>query len=145
MIGTGSILLAKGMKFELKGHYYLPQDNIFKDVYGNGPAFGAEFSYEIWKGFSAWIGGSSFNKGGELTFSGDSTDVRIIPLELGIQYVYKASNSFSLYGGLGMAYVLFDEENFLGSVTENQLGGIGTFGVMLHLKKGLFIDVFFLS
>lgn len=142
-IAAGCILSAKGMKFELKGHYYLPQDSNFKEVYSSGIAFGGEFSYKIWKGFSAWFGGSSFSKGGEFTFSNDKTDVKIIPFELGVQYTQSLSEKFSLYGGVGLAYVLFDEENFLGAVTQNKLGVIATVGVMLHLKSGLFVDVFF--
>lgn len=142
LVAIGNLLSAKGMKFELKTHYYMPQDDIFREVYDSGIAFGGEFSYEIWNGFFAWFGGSSFTKEGEFTFSGDTTDVKIIPLELGLRYVYRASPVLSLYGGLGMAYVLFDEENFLGSVTKNQLGGIGTLGVTLNIKNGIFVDVF---
>ena len=77
---------AAAVVIEVKGSYFYPAEKTFQDIYGVGFMYGGEFSLSVWKNLEVWAGGYYFTRDGLLTFTGEETTLRIIPLSGGLQY-----------------------------------------------------------
>ena len=125
---------------ELKTSYFTPSEQAFKDVYGSGMTFGGEVGITLWKGFGIWAGGDYFSRKGELTFTEESTEIKIIPLYAGIRYQFR-QEKIAPYIGLGIGYFRFKETNPIGKVEEGDLGFIGQVGCLFRVVGSLFFDI----
>lgn len=123
----------------MKGLYFQPAEQAFKDIYGAGAAFGAEGFIGLGKRLDLWISGDYFQKEGELTFSKKETTVRIIPLAAGLRLRVPVDR-FNFYVSGGLGYFLFKEENIIGTVKESKLGYLGKAGVYVKMIKGWYLD-----
>jgi len=131
-----------GITFEVKRANFSPTEQAFKDIYGGGATTGGEISIGILGGIHLWVGGSFFTQTGELTFTGEETTVKIMPIGGGVKYFYSLFKFVSLYAGAGVNYYSYKEENPIGTATKGGIGFLGTAGIMLKVFKGLFIDAF---
>jgi hypothetical protein len=129
-----------GFTVAVRGGYFAPSEAAFKDVYGGGPAFGAEITARVWKGLSAWIEGGVFSKTGKLTYTGETTKVRITPFGLGLDYGL-GRGRLRAYAGAGLSYYDFRETNVIGDVSSGGLGWKARAGAMFRFWKRLFADV----
>ncbi len=134
---------ATSIRFEAKAKYFNPGEQAFKDIYGSGIMFGAEISIGIWKNLELWVTGGTFSKTGELTFTKEQTKLRITPAGIGIKYVHPAGSKMDIYGGIGINYYSYNEENPIGEVKTNKIGYIGTIGTYVKVTEGIFFDLFF--
>ncbi|MFC2157745.1 OmpW family outer membrane protein [Acidobacteriota bacterium] len=126
---------------EVRGLYFSPSEQAFKDIYGGGVSFGLDLSFNLWNAVDIWIGGSYFTKTGELSFTKEDTTIRIIPLGLGVRYRFIKDGTVSPYAGLGVNYFLFTEENIIGKVEKGAVGPVVRVGVLLNVAKGFFFDL----
>lgn len=78
-------MCAASVTIEVRGSYFNPTEQAFKDIYGGGLMYGGEISLGIWKNLDVWIGGDYFSQNGELTFTGEETSLQIVPLGGGAQ------------------------------------------------------------
>lgn len=129
-----------GFTVAVRGGYFAPSEAAFKDVYGGGPAFGAEITARVWKGLSAWIEGGVFSKTGKLTYTGETTKVRITPFGLGLDYGL-GRGRLRAYAGAGLIYYDFRETNVIGDVSSGGLGWKARAGATFRFWKRLFADV----
>ena len=136
------VLHAEKLMIELNTSYFMPGEQAFKDIYGSGPAFGAEISFSIVHGIDIWLEGSYFAKTGELSFTKEETKVRIIPVGGGIRFSLPLKKIFSVYGGAGLNYNLYKEENVLGEVSKGSLGFVFKGGVLVSMLKMMAVDAF---
>jgi opacity protein-like surface antigen len=121
--------------------YFIPSENAFKDIYGNGVEFGGEIKYSFWTGCGIWVSGSYYKKQGELSFTKEKTDVSVAPLAVGLSFQIPGEwIRLYLDGGLGIFN--FQEDNPIGSVTQNRLGFLAKFGASFFPVKGIVLDVF---
>ena len=130
-----------GFTLTLKAGYFMPSAQVFRDVYGGGPAFGGEISIPIAGPFRIWAGADVFGKTGLLSVSEEETKVRITPLYAGLRAEF-GKTGIRPYVGAAAAYFLFHEENPLGTVSENGLGFLTQAGIMARLGGSLWLDVF---
>ena len=126
---------------ELKAYYFSPSEEVFRDIYGGGVAYGAEASIGVWEELEVWFGGSYFSREGELTFTKEETNLEIIPFGGGVKYRL-TSGALSLYVGLGLNYYQYKEKNPIGDVSEGGLGYIGKVGSYVKVTEGLLIDLY---
>jgi len=133
---------AAGETFSIqaRGAYFVPSEAVFKEIYGEGPVYGAEISLKIIGGLSIWAGGSYFNKTGKLTFTEESTTMTLIPVFGGLQYQF-LSGRIRPYIGAGAGYILYKEENPIGKVEDGGLGFMGRAGVRVLIAGPLFLDL----
>jgi hypothetical protein len=125
-----------------KAKYFMPSEQAFKDIYGSGTMYGGEIDIGIWQNFELCISGQSFTKKGELTFTEEETTLKILPVGIGIKYVHPVGGTVEIYGGIGINYYSYKEENPIGSVSTNKTGYFGTIGTYVKVVDGLFIDLF---
>lgn len=127
--------------FRISGmvHMFQPTDGFFKDIYGGGMAFGGEIGVRLSKGLSLWAAADIFNKKGTTTYTGEETELRIIPLCGGLMVQFMDSN-IQPYLGLGIGYFLYKETNPIGEVTGGDMGFVVQAGVRFHPVGPLFFD-----
>jgi len=130
-----------GTFLTIKGGYFLPFDDVFKDVYGSSLSFGAETSIPLSGPLHAWAGVELFSRSGLTTISEEPTKVRIVPLYAGLRALF-GKKTVRPYIGAAAAYFLFHEENPLGTVSDSGLGFLAQAGVMARLAGPLWLDAF---
>jgi len=133
---------ARDFTVELKSHYFTPLEQAFRDIYGGGIEIGAEASVEIARRLAVWLGGSYFSRKGELTFTKEATELRIMTFGGGIKYIFPAGAGIDLYGAGGVNYCSYDEENVLGEVSKGGLGVVVKAGGLIRIINGIFLDIY---
>ena len=123
--------------FSLGVSYFLPTEERFKTVYGNGLMFDGELTFAIFKGVEVWVGVSSLSKKGELTFTKEETKLKIMPLKGGLKYRI-LKGKFNLYAGGGVGYHQLKETNPIGEVSKGGLGYLVKMGGFFDIGGGLF-------
>lgn len=140
-IGLSVTTYATNVMVELKGQYFSPTEQAFKDIYGGGLMYGAEINIGVWRNLDLWFGGSYFSKRGELTFTKEETKLELFPIGGGIKYRILSGN-FALYAGLGLNYFQFKESNPIGDVSKGGLGFVGKVGSNVAISGGLVLDLY---
>ena len=112
---------ANGIRVELRGGYFSPSEQAFRDIYRGGLAFGADVVVGVWKRLDLWVGGGYLYKKGGLSFTAEETFVKIRSFGWGVRYGHSLGR-FDLYGGAGLDYFLYDEENPIGETSAGKIG-----------------------
>lgn len=131
---------------EAKGGYFFPSDHRFKKIYSGGGIYGGEISVQIAHSpLYAWISGDYFSKNGRSIGEKNSTTIQLIPLAVGLKYLYPIS-ILDLYLGAGLQPTYFrtiDRSPYVSrTVSKWGLGGMFKGGILFNIKKGFFVDVF---
>jgi hypothetical protein len=129
-----------GVTATLKGGYFAPSNEIFREVYSGGPVFGADLTVPVGGPLRVWAGLDLFGKTGKLTLSEEETKVRIVPLYLGLRGEF-GKTGLRPYVGAAAAYFLFHEENVLGTVSDGGLGFLTQAGVLLRIGGRVWLDL----
>lgn len=132
---------ASDFTLKVKGNYFSPSEKAFKDIYGGGWVYGGEANFGIWKNLKLWVGTSFFSKKGELSFTGEETKVRIIPIGGGVKYV-SSVGGINYYSGIGINYYLYKETNPIGDASKGGFGIVGIIGSFMKVTGGLIIDLY---
>jgi opacity protein-like surface antigen len=133
--GAANIIL------EFKAQYFSPSDEAFQDIYGGGVMYGGEVSIGVWKGLELWFGGSYFSREGELTFTKEKSELKIIPVGGGVRYRWQG-NRLSPYLAAGLGNYQFKESNPIGEVDEGRMGYSAAIGTYVKVTGGLLIDLY---
>lgn len=134
-------LPASDLSIKIFGLYFIPFENAFKDIYGNGTEFGGEIKYSFWTNCGIWLSGSYYEKQGELSFTGEKTVVSVVPLAVGLSFQIPG-DWIRVYFDGGLGSFNFQEDNPIGRVTQNRLGFLTKIGASFFPYKGFFLDVF---
>ena len=148
LAGTIAVLLlltgsagAAGVRLEFKAGYFQPSDKDFRDIYGGGPRYGGEVCIGLWKGFDVWLGGSYFSKTGELTFTKEKTELRIVPIGVGLKYSW-TKGVVRIYTAAGLSSFQYKESNPIGDFSKSGAGLTAELGSYVRIAGGLLVDVF---
>lgn len=139
---TAGISSAADFKLEIKGRYFSPSDQDFKDIYGAGFMYGGEAAVGIMDNLDIFASAAIFNQSGELTFTAEETDIRIIPIRAGIKYYLPLAAAMDFYLGGGANYCLYEESNPIGEISDSGLGFFGQAGVNAFLSENFFLDAY---
>lgn len=134
------LALGENFTVKLKSSIFVPQDNVFEEIYGEGLTYGIEIDILLWKKLDLYASGNFFSKQGKLTFTQDPTTIRIFPIEWGLRYRF-LNKRISLYAGIGLGYVSINESNFIGDVSTKNMGYNVGLGGFLSLFHNLIFDV----
>jgi len=138
--GATPRLAAERVSLEVKAGYFMPTEKVFKDVYGSGLAYGGEVGVNLMSGLSLWAGADYYNKKGKLTFTGEDTEITLMPVSGGIRYSLGVG-MIRPYVGAGVVYVKYKETSVIGSIDEGDVGFLGQVGVRLGFASRFFLDV----
>jgi len=120
-------------------------ETLFKDVYGStGIIYSFDFAAKVWKTVEAFLHTDYLSETGKLTFTGEDTTFKLIPIELGARYLLPTKKTCNakllLYIGAGAGYYLIKEENPIGTIDEKKVGFFGEGGFRFYFAGSLFID-----
>ena len=118
-------------------------DDLYKEVYdGSGVSYNVDFGVRLGKTLEAFLHTDYFTKDGELTYTLEATTLKIIPIEVGARFLFKADRKCKLYPYIGAAagYYMYKEENPIGAVDEKKFGFSVEGGVRYYLMRSFFID-----
>jgi opacity protein-like surface antigen len=136
-----SEIAAATLRVEIKGAYFKPSDEAFRDIYGQGQTFGAELGFKFNRFIGLWLSVDSFSKKGQMTFTQEETTLKIMPISAGLS-LEVALNFISPYAHLGLGYFHYEESNILGQVKKNNLGFVGQIGLLIKTVGPLYLDLF---
>jgi hypothetical protein len=117
---------------------FMPGDEIFKTVYGQGPSFGGEIRVRAVGEIYLSVAGGYFKKTGALTETGEETTMTLLPIDALIVFSL-LSGSLRPYAGAGLAACKYTEENVLGTVSEWGTG-FGACGGVTWRWRSLALD-----
>lgn len=132
---------AATLRAEIKGAYFSPTDNAFKDIYGQGKTFGAEVGLKFNRFIGLWVSAENFSKKGKMTFTQEETTLKIMPLSAGLSFEL-GLGFVSPYAHLGVGYFHYEESNVLGQVKKNNVGYVGQIGLLIKTIGPLYLDLF---
>lgn len=131
---------------EAKPAYFIPQDPLFRDIYGNGGFIMlGEIGYFINKSVCVSLEGGYFHKHGTLTNVDISTKITQAPVSLLLKYIFNAEKKFNVYVKLGPNYLYSHEViNYPGfeSETKHTFGATTGLGLVYNFCHGWLIDLF---
>jgi len=117
--------------FEFLYGRYDVADARFKAVYpGTGPALGLALTASLFANLGVSLEVKHLSRSGALTYTKEATSFRLIPISLGLRYVYPGKIIQPFAGG-GLDYNVYYEDNPIGTTVNAARGG--------HLEAGLYL------
>lgn len=120
--------------------YFIPSEQSFKDIYGEGMAIGGEIDIKLWKFIDLWLIGNYYSKKGHLPFTEEETRMTLIPIGGGPKIRFQ-KGIINLYIGLGPVFYVYQEKNPIGIAKGTDTGVIGQAGCYFNIVGGLLFDV----
>lgn len=120
--------------------YFHPQAQDFLDVYGGGIQLGSELSMDIWKGFTAWLGGRYLRRTSQLSLTKEDITLQLIPIYLGGGYQFLSSGRWHPFIGGGVSLNLFSEKASLETIKQSKFGLWGQAGVSVRIMKSIALE-----
>jgi hypothetical protein len=130
---------------EAKVGYLYPTTTRFRKVYGGGGLYGAELSLQLWRGLYLWAEANYFYKKTSSLGSHSKTEITLVPIPIGLKYLWKCSSGdFYLGAGGVAAYIdIRDHSPFVNPKTKTWgYGGIVRLGYIYNFKKIFFFSFF---
>jgi hypothetical protein len=125
---------------EVRAGYFSPASGDFRDVYEGGLAFGADVTVPLWKALGLWGGVDYFGRKGKLTYTGEETTIRILPVFLGLK-LQAVSGVVRPYLAGAAGYYFYKEENPIGTASGQRLGFVVQAGLLVKITGPLALDV----
>ena len=99
----------------------------------------------VWHGLNVWAGVDYFSKGGTVSGINRPAHLTMVPITLGLKYIYYPNKYFGVYGGAAAKYYFVKMENKIYSMPKtthvNGLGGVFEVGSLISLHHFV-VDVF---
>ncbi|MDX8430781.1 MAG: hypothetical protein SNF33_03125 [Candidatus Algichlamydia australiensis] len=155
-IGLGGTLAAQPVLIEGSAAYFRPTSSTLRDIYGghwlnSGLKISGNlpFSQPFFKNLYLFGGFNYLDSEGNSIGGDNKTEIRIIPLSLGLDYIYEVSEGphpIKLFLGAGLRYFFVrvkNEVTFVESrVTKSGMGGVVEGGALYYLDKSVFLRGF---
>ena len=137
---------APSLIIEAKFSYFDFSSHQLRKIYHNGGInYELAASMPVWYGLNIWAAADYFSKDSHSLGGHQKTEIRIIPLTLGLKYIYAIKN-FSLYVGTGFRYFFVRTRNHSHyvdhKISRSGLGGVVEGGALYLFAKHFVLDVF---
>lgn len=130
---------------EVKAAYFYPLDSRFRKIYSGGGLYSFEATFSCWDCFYPWISAGGFWKSGRSIGEKDKTEIVMIPLGVGLKYLF-CCGCFNPYIGAGLAVTYLHTDDHSPFVKKNNsgwgVGGIAKVGNLYYFCESFFIDIF---
>ncbi|MCP4158416.1 MAG: outer membrane beta-barrel protein [bacterium] len=121
-------------------------ETLYEDVYDKGGvSFNIDFGVKIMKSLEVFLHSDLFSVDGELTYTQETTTLKITPMELGARFLFGGKSDsckakFFPYIGAGAGYYMYKEESVIGTIDEKKLGFFFEGGLRFYALGKVFID-----
>ena len=113
------VIYAQDFSLGINTGYFIPTEEIFRDIYGSGLYLGGEAEMDLGRGFSLWAAVGHFSRKGELSYTREETTISSTPFEMGGRFYLVAKTcAFVPYLGAGVGINQFKESNVIGTVSD---------------------------
>lgn len=130
---------------EVRAAYYYPTDSRFRDIYSDAGLYSFEVSVQAYKKLYPWTSVGFLYTSGHSVGEGDSTELYMIPLGLGLKYFFDF-RGLKPYLGAGLVTGYVHIHNDSAYVERNQsdwvIGGVVKTGFLADLSEAIFFDFF---
>jgi hypothetical protein len=98
---------------QVRASYFRPFSHVFRKLLhgGSGVNYGLDTMIPFWNGLNVWAGVDYFSKGGSLIGIHHSVHITMIPITLGLKYIYWFNRYHGLYGGGAGKYYFVETIN----------------------------------
>ncbi len=120
--------------------YFIPSDEIFKEVYDGDLVYGLKLGVHVWNGFYVWVSGLQYKKFSETTYTGDITRLTLNPLYLSLRFTAPLGKVNPYVGG-GYTYLSFKEESTIGAIEDSGSGYCLEAGIEFNLSSRFILDL----
>jgi len=132
---------------EARVSYFRPFSKTFRQIYHNGGVdYALETTVPLWHGINLWGSVDYFSKRGEMIGIDRSTHITLVPITLGLKYLYAVNSFYGVYGGLAPKYYFVQIVNRSSPVYRTThrygLGGVIEAGNLFYLHKHCVLDIF---
>jgi hypothetical protein len=131
---------------EEKASYFVPVNSKMRDIYAKGMGlYGFELSFPAWRYIYGWASGSYLTETGHSIGSNSRTRVTLVPLGIGVKFLYTVDwvDFYAGIGGLGAYLHTHDHSPFvIKSTSKWTPGGIIKIGAFIRPTECFFIDLF---
>lgn len=131
---------AGGASLSMRGAYFFPKDEVFRDVYKSFPVFGAELHVPLSGPLGLVAGAEVFSRTGLLPLSEERTKLLIVPLSVGLR-LQAVRGAVRPYLGAAGAWFFFHEENPIGEASESGPGFIAQTGLLIKIGGPVWLDL----
>jgi len=137
--------------FKIEGGvtYFYPQSHLFRKIYGGCANYHVTFSRKLSDHWDVWTGVNYFNKDGRSTHLHQRTNIKIIPISLGLKRLFPthfnwADIVFYINGGFKYYFVkIHDRSDFVRQHTNRGgLGGVFGAGSYIYFAKHWYLNTF---
>lgn len=133
---------------EFKPAYFHYQDSTARSIFGHGgymSIFG--FDVKVYKYFHAWTDVGFLFDSGKVTSVNSKEKLTLIPVSLGLKYLYTIKNKVSLYAKIGPNWTYVstktDYPYVQSRVSKNNFGALFGVGSLISLCHNFSLDLFF--
>lgn len=117
--------------------YYYPHSHLVRKIYSGGIEGELQGLGTFYNNWQAWVNVGYFSRRGRSLGLNDRTDIRLLPVSLGMNYTFLPCSCISPYFGLGVSYTTLTIDNHA-DINKNHLSKAAT---GLVLKSGIYADL----
>lgn len=137
----GTTLFAGDLfKVGVSSGYFIPSNEIFKEVYDGDLVYGFKLGVHVWNGFYMYASGLQYKKFSETTYTGDITRLTLNPIHLMLRYTAPLGKANPYIGG-GYTYIKFKEESTIGEIDDSGNGYCLEAGIEFNLSSRFILDL----
>jgi len=132
---------------EFRASYFRPFSKTSRKLIhgGGGVDYGLATTIPVWKGLNIWGGVDYFAKGGTMIGINRSVHITMVPITLGLKYIYYFNRFYGLYAGAAGKYYFVEVINrvhpMYKTTHRNGLGSVVEVGNVICIQSFV-IDVF---
>lgn len=132
---------------EARASYFRPFSKTVRHLFHNGGVdYALEATFPVYRGLNIWGAVDYFSRSGTMLGINRSVHLTIVPITLGLKYIYSFNRYYGLYAGAGGKYYFVEAVNrvypMYHTTHRNGFGGVVEIGNLICVTKHFVIDVF---
>lgn len=99
--------------FQVRASYFRPFSHTFRKLIhgGAGVNYALETTVPVWRGLNVWAAVDYFSRGGSMIGIHRTVHIMMVPITLGLKYIYWFNRYYALYGGGAGKYYFVETVN----------------------------------
>lgn len=132
---------------EFRASYFRPYSKALRESLNDWAVdYALEATIPVWRGLNVWSAVDYFSKSGKTAGFNKPTHLTIVPLTLGLKYIFSINRYYGIYAGGGARYYFVEMVNRVFPIYRTThrygFGGIVEFGNMICISDHFLIDIF---
>ena len=131
---------------EARVNAFAPESGKVRDIYSNRWAdYQVQFNYHYDQNWTLFTAVNGYSRNGHSLGLSHCTNLRLLPLSLGLQYSINVLPCLDYYAGIGATYSflhIHDHSQYVHEyIDKNTFGGIFKIGALYYICSNVFLDI----